>query len=105
MLYAGRHQRSLILLLLFAGWTVSPFLAAAFACVISKRRPGAARAALSIVTLILTLGSLVVYAATAFGYTSAKVGFVFLVGPFLSWVLLAIVAAIALRAPTSSRSC
>ena len=51
--------------------------------------------------LVLTLGSLAIYGEVAFGYATAKVGFVFLVVPLASWLLIAIVVPIA--ASISSR--
>ena len=45
--------------------------------------------------LVLTLASLAIYSAVAFGYATTKVGFVFLVVPLASWLLIAIVVPIA----------
>src|SRR5260370_32283054 len=66
MLYAGRHQNSRILLLLFAVWVLSPFVAAVMADAASKRLPILARATLNVVMLVLTLGSLAIYWLVAF---------------------------------------
>ena len=95
MFRAGRRQNSKILLLLFAIWVLSPFVALVRANVVSKRWPILIRAALYSVMLVLTLGSLAIYGEVAFGYATAKVGFVFLVVPLASWLLIAIVVAIA----------
>jgi hypothetical protein len=40
--------------------------------------------------LVLTLASLAIYSAVAFGYVTAKVGLVFLMVPLASWLLIAI---------------
>jgi hypothetical protein len=95
MFRAGRRQNSKILLLLFAIWVLSPFIALVGANMVSKRWPILTRAALYSVMLVLTLGSLAIYREVAFGYTTAKVGFVFLVVPLASWLLIAIVVPIA----------
>jgi hypothetical protein len=91
MFRAGRRQNSKILLLLFAIWVLSPFVALVGATVVSKRWPILTRAALYSAMLVLTLASLAIYSAVAFGYVTAKVGFVFLMVPLASWLLIAIV--------------
>ena len=88
MAYASRHQNSRILILLFGIWVLSPFVGAAWAHSVSRRWSAVTRTTLYIVMLVFTLSSLVIYGAVAFGYLSAKVGFIFLVVPFASWVLL-----------------
>jgi hypothetical protein len=95
MLHAGRRQQSLVLVLLFAIWVVSPFIAALIAESVSKRWPAGTRATLYVLMVILTLGSLAIYGEVAFEYVKAKAGFVFLVVPFGSWLLIAVVVAAA----------
>jgi len=95
MLYAGRHQNSRILLLLFAAWVLSPFMAAALTNLVSQRWSAPTRATLDVTMLVITLGSLAIYGDVAFGYTKAKIGFVFLVIPLASWLLIAIAVPIA----------
>ena len=41
--------------------------------------------------LVLTLGSLAIYVGVAFGHTNAKVGFVFLIVPLVSWLMIGVV--------------
>ena len=95
MLYAGRHNPSRILLLLFVIWVLSPFVAAALASVASNRWSVVTRATLYVVMLALTLGSLAIYGGVALGYIKAKIGFVFLVVPLASWLLLGLALAMA----------
>ena len=95
MLRTGRHQQSRILMLLFAVWVLSPFMAAVLAHIASKRWSLLTREMLSVVMLVLTVGSLMIYGNTAFGHSTRKVGFVFLMVPLASWLLAAIVVAIA----------
>lgn len=100
MLRAGRRQNSLILLLLFGIWVLTPFIAALWVHLVSKHWPVATRAMLYVVMLVLTVGSLIVYGNAVFGRPKAKIGFIFLVVPFASWLLITIpvaVAAIKLR--------
>jgi hypothetical protein len=63
--------------------------------VVSKRWSTPARATLSVVMLVVTVASLAIYGAVAFGYTTLKVGFVFLVVPLASLVIIAIVVTVA----------
>jgi hypothetical protein len=53
--------------------------------------------------LVFTLGSLAVYGAVAFGQLNAKVGFIFLVVPFASWLLIGTVPLAALVSGWLSR--
>ena len=95
MLYAGRRQNSGILVLLFGTWVLSPFMAAGLANAASKRWPVLTQATLHVVTLLFSVGCLAIYAVVAFRYVEAKIGFVFLVVPLASWVLLAVSVAAA----------
>jgi len=103
MFRAGRRQNSRILLLLFAIWVISPFIALVGANIVSKRWSILTRATLYSVMLVITLGSLAIYSDVAFGHATAKAGFVFLVVPLASWLLIAIVGIAALLAGRRSR--
>jgi hypothetical protein len=95
MLHAGRRNSSRILLLLFALWVLSPFVALLLANVVSERWSVLTRATLYSVMLVLTLGSLAIYGDVALGPPRAKPAFVFVVVPPASWLLIAIVVPIA----------
>lgn len=95
MLRAGRHNDSRLLLLLFGIWVLSPFIAALLANVALKPRSVVTRATLYVLMLVLTLGSLAIYGDVAFGHPRVKTGFVFLVVPFASWLLIAVIVAMA----------
>jgi hypothetical protein len=90
MLHAARHNDSQILLVLFALWVLSPFIALALANVVSKRWTVLTRATLHSVMLVLTIGSLAIYGDVALGPPRAKTAFVFVVVPPASWLLIAI---------------
>lgn len=89
MLRAGRHSPR-ILLAPFTIWVLSPFVALVWANVVSKRWSVLTQATLYVVMLVLTLTSLAIYGGVAFGHLRAKIGFVFLVVPLASWLLIAI---------------
>ena len=95
MLYAGRRQKSLILIGLFTVWDLSPFVGLVCAHVISKHWAVLTRATLYSVMLVLTLGSLAIYGDVVLGPPRAKTAFVFVVVPPASWLLIAIVVPIA----------
>ncbi len=104
MLYAGRHQNSRILLVLFAAWVLSPFMAAVLTNVVSQRGAVLNRATLNVTTLVIAVGSLAIYGDVAFGHTKAKIGFVFLMVPLASWLLIAVVVLIAALVPRRQTS-
>jgi hypothetical protein len=95
MFRAGHRQNSRILLLIFAIWVLSPFMALVLAHLISTRWSAPIRATLYSVMLVLTLASLAIYGDVALGHATLKVGFVFLVVPPASCLLIAIAIAIA----------
>jgi hypothetical protein len=95
MLRAGRYNPSIILVLLFTVWVLSPFVALALAGVVSKRWSTLTRAALYGVMFVVALGSLAIYGADALWHLKAQAAFVFLVVPLASWLLIAIVVPIA----------
>ena len=93
MLRAGHPP--LFLRVLFAIWVLSPFALLVLAEMVSKRWSVLTRAALHVVTLLITLGSLVIYSVVAFGPPRAQPAFVFVLVPPASWLLTALVIAIA----------
>ena len=89
MSIAGRHQRSPVLILLFAVWVLSPYAALVFARAISTYW-GVSDTGLFSLALAITLGCLSIYASVALGYIKAKAGFIFLMVPQASWIAIAI---------------
>lgn len=94
MLYAGRSAPR-FLVVLFAIWVLSPFIALAVAHAVSKRWPVLTRAALYSVMLVVALGSLIAYGADAFRPPRPQGAFVFVVVAPVSWLLSALVIAVA----------
>jgi len=85
-----------VLLVLFTGWMLLPFVALLFAqLVFSTRWLATTRAVLYSAMLVLTVVSLAVYGVAVFGLRNTQQTFVFLAVPFGSWVLISIAAGIA----------
>jgi len=91
---AGRHSPRL-LLVLFAFWMLSPFVALMLTHFVSRRWSVLTRATLYIVTLVIALGSLIVYGDDALGHRRPQAAFVYVAVPPLSWLLMVIVVPIA----------
>jgi hypothetical protein len=100
MLRAGRNNSSGILLVMFVLWVLGPFVALALANTVAKRWSASARATLYYLMLVVALGSLAVYGYDAIRRISAKAAFIYLVLPFASWLLMAIVIPIAWKRGT-----
>lgn len=86
--YAGRHNASRLLVAIFCGWTVAPLLLAAWAT--SAARTASIRETRNVIALLVAAGSLAVYSLAAFGYIDVKLGFIFLVTPALSLLVIGI---------------
>lgn len=94
VLWAVRHNPSWLLMVLFALWVLSPFLALALINLVSKSWSVVSRAMLHGVTLILTLVSLAMYGDVHLRPHKPN-AFVFIVIPPASWLIIAIVVAVA----------
>ena len=88
MFYAGRRNPSVVLMILFTGWVLAPFVALGITLLISKRWPVHARIKLHRLTLVVAAVSLAVYAVDVWKHLSPKAAFVFLVVPLLSLLLI-----------------
>ena len=97
MLRVGQRQNSWLLLGLFTGWVLSPFVGLALASAMSTRWSALTRTTLYGVTIIVTLCSLIVYARPP----AVRPASIFLLVPLGSWLLMAI--AIPLAAYASGR--
>ena len=89
-LHAGRHNSSRLLVVIFALWVLSPFVALLFANALSKHWSGLTRAMLHSLMLALPLGSSAIYAVVALGPPRAQPAFVFVVVPPASLLIIAI---------------
>lgn len=102
MLRAGHRQRSTILVLLFAAWVVSPFLGLVYAHLSSKEWLRSARVVLYGLTVLVVFACPAIYAGVAFGRTTLKMGFVFLVVPFVCWLLIGFLVCVPLLSSRKS---
>lgn len=82
-IYGGRHQSSLLLLGLFVGLSTSPFLG----LMLIGRSSWLARAA--------AISCLIIYALVDFDILNLKLGFAYLMFPFISWIAIGVDRAIA----------
>jgi len=97
MFNAGREQKSVLLLALFTGWVLSPFLGLFAAAMISESWTVITRASTFYsLMIVLSLGSLVAYSGTL-SVPQTKPAFVFLVVPLISWCLIVTFVLIAKR--------
>jgi len=95
MLRAGNRNPSRVLLVLFAIWVLSPYVALAFAIIVSKDWSVLTRATLYGVMVVLTVSSLAIYGDVALGPPRTKTAFAFVDVPPASWLLMAITISIA----------
>jgi hypothetical protein len=105
MFHVGRQQRSMILIILFTVWVLSPFAALLWADVLSKYWSVVARATLHAAALVIALGSLAIYGVVALGPPRPQPAFWFLIVPLASWLLMAVVVLVSARiSGTSARA-
>ncbi len=97
MLLVGHRNPSIILMLLFAGWVLAPFVALAWAARSPKFQAASTRTTLQVLMLLLALVSLTAYARVAFGPPMTQPASVFLLVPAGSWLLLSIILPLAKR--------
>ena len=94
VVYNGRNNKSILLISLFVGWVVSPFIALLIADKVSNRWTDTIRKTLYFIILALTLVSLLSYSGLL-SPAGTKTAFVFLVVPLISWVVIAVFILIA----------
>jgi len=94
MLWVGHRNPSRVLIVLFAIWDLSPFVALLLADMVAKRWSVITRTTLHIVMLVLALISLALYGDVVLRPRSQP-AFMFLVVPLGSWLLMTVVVSIA----------
>lgn len=103
LLRAGQRTPRL-LLVLFTIWVLSPFVALAWANIVSKRWSVLARATLYSATLVLTLGSSAIYGdVIPVAPPGSANAFVSVVVPPVSWLLIIVIVLIARLSPRRTR--
>jgi ACR3 family arsenite efflux pump ArsB len=95
-LFVGHRNQSSLLVVLFVGWVLSPFIALGLMEVVSTRWSAASRTTLHGVMIVLALCSLAIYGIVAAGRPTGPRA-AFLMVPFASFLVMAIVVPTALR--------
>jgi hypothetical protein len=95
MFIVGHRQRSIILMVVFAAWVLSPYVALALLDARSRTWGESTRSMLQSGTLLIALGALATYAYVVVRPVASQPASTFIIVPFVSWVVLAVGAAIA----------
>ncbi len=95
MFIVGRHQRSILLIVLFTGWVLAPFVALALLNARSRKWRASTRSTLQGGTLLISLGALAMYVSAVVRPLKSQPASTFILVPLASWVVLVVVAAIA----------
>jgi hypothetical protein len=101
MFKAGRNQRSFLIIAFFTAWVLSPYAGLFLAAKTSNRRFVPIRALIYWLMIILAIGSVVAYSGILTP-SGTKGAFIFLVAPFISWIVIAILILIGGRHTTKS---
>ena len=94
-LWVGHRNPSPVLMVLFAVWVLSPFMALLLANRVSKRWPVITRTTLHSLMLVITLSSLALYGDVVLRPPRSTPAARFLLVPLGSWLLMTIVIPIA----------
>jgi hypothetical protein len=97
LLACYRNHSPPILVILIGAWVLAPFVALFFSGFAVARRAPRMMATWGVVTAVVSLGSLVVYAIDAVSPLASKAAAVFVVTPVAGWVVIVIAALLALR--------
>lgn len=97
MLKVGHRNQSIILMLLFAGWVLAPFVALAWVDRWPRFQGAPIGVILQVLKLLLSIGALCAYARVAFGPSLAQPAAPFLLVPLGSLVVIAITLLLAAR--------
>src|SRR5260221_5964523 len=89
MLFVGHRNQSSLLLVLFAGWVLSPFMVLGLMEIGSKRWSVVSRATTHGVMIVLALCSLAIYGIVALKPPTGPRAFAFLAVPLASFLLMA----------------
>jgi hypothetical protein len=103
MFNAGRNQASVILIILFTLWVLSPFVGLLILNKFSKRWVLSVRMTLYWLAIIMTILSVTAYSG-GLNTPDTKNAFMFLVIPFISWIIIVMSFFIGRRVSGRSRS-
>ena len=88
LMLSVRSRAPLFLIILFMVWVLLPFAGLIWANFISQRWSIPTRATLHLVTFLITVASLLLYANTVFYPPDSSPAFIWLVAPGVSWLLI-----------------
>lgn len=94
MFIVGHRQRSVLLIVLFATWVLSPFVALALAHVRTKGWHSTSRTMVQYAAILISLGALATYVYVIARPLKSQPASTFLIVPFVSWVAMVVVAAL-----------
>jgi hypothetical protein len=97
MFIIGRHQRSILLIVLFTLWVLSPLVALVLINARAKSWAPAACTTIQYATLLISLGALARYAWVVMWPLKAQPASTFLIVPLVSWIAIGVAAAVARR--------
>lgn len=103
MFNAGHNQKSILLIVLFTGWVLSPFIGLFIADMISKHWLIKTRLTIYLLIIFITLASLLFYSG-ALNVPGTKPAFKFLIVPLISWVLILVIVPIKRKRSDESRT-
>lgn len=81
MLYAGRHNKHLLITALFIVWVLAPFVGLGLADRLSRRWPPTIRRTRQVVSLLVAVVSLVIYVMNAIWPRQPQAAFVYVAVP------------------------
>jgi hypothetical protein len=93
-LHAGQHNNSILLVVLFVSWVLSPYLALLILNAGSKHWQVLTRETLYYLMIFLSVLSLISYSGVLIPQ-GMKPAFIFLIIPLISWVLMLIILPLA----------
>jgi hypothetical protein len=93
MFNAGRDQKSILLIVLFTSWVLSPFIGLFIVDIISKRWLPKTHTTIYLLIIFITLASLIGYSGLL-NVPGTKPAFKFLVVPLISWILILLIVLI-----------
>jgi len=104
VLFVGRAQRSVVLMVLFILWVASPFVALAVARVAARSSAAFNGPSFSVLTCSIAAASLALYGTVAFGPPRPQPAKFFLLMPAVSWAVLIVLAGMWLARDRHERS-
>jgi uncharacterized membrane protein YhaH (DUF805 family) len=93
MFNAGSDQKSILLIVLFTSWVLSPFIGLFIVDIISKRWLPKTHTTIYLLIIFITLASLIGYSGLL-NVPGTKPAFKFLVVPLISWILILLIVQI-----------